>query len=76
MYAKPLQNTGERNKRFFLRIEDIVYHIHGLEASILLIYELSPILAYIKCNPDQNPCKHFCRYKKADSKIYLEKQRD
>ena len=58
------------------RNEDIVYHVYGLEASMLLTYEFSPNLEYMKCNPDQNSCKLFCSYEKADSKIYLEGQRD
>lgn len=71
-----LQNTGGRNKRFFQRNGDVVYHIHELEASTLLVYKYSPILEYIKCSPDPNSCKLFCRYQKADVQISSERQRD
>lgn len=68
LYAEHYKTLMKDIKDFLQRNGDI-YHIYGLEGSILLINELSPIWEYIKCNPDQNLCKLFCRYQQADCKI-------
>ena len=80
--TKDIQILFIENSRTLLRgtfkmiwIHGEMYHVHGLELSVMLRHQFSSSYLQLQCDSSQNCCRVLCRYSKANSKISLKIQR-